>query len=328
VSESFAVVESAVGSRSKRSRLWFAMSGLFGGLALGGVISVIEYLIRWRDIHQVALLTYGILYPLVGFGLGELVSRYPHSHHWVRPPNFFSVEPLPATEAAERGARTRRFVWTGFATGMIVALLAAGLDYAWRGWPFLAATLVGGLLWCPYMGLLLGYNLSLRPGASKPSIRNMRFRMRTLMIMVAYAAILFGLGSQVSRYSQLANQYLAKAMNARQMIVVFQGELDKSRADVKRADNAKALRARRIPDGLLPSQKDFLKGLEGKNPEEFIRYRYGLIADGEDRAALSARQNVDTYNKLVDHYKKLVEKYLKAVQKPWLPVEPDPPMPR
>ena len=111
------------------------------------------------------------------------------------------------------------------------------------------------------------------------------------------------------------------------MLEVFQNLLDRARADLKRADDAKELRAGHIPDGLLPAQKTFLKGLEGNATEEYKKYRYGLIADGEDRQAGLATLNVAEFTPRIEIYKRLVEKYTKAAQEPWVPVEPDPPMP-
>ena len=140
--------------------------------------------------------------------------------------------------------------------------MATALDFAWRGWPFLAGTFLSGLLFYPYFGMLLGYNISIRPGAAKRSIRSFRFRMRTLMIMVAYFGILCGLGTVILRYSRLAQQHHWKALNARTMMDVYRtlverNRADLKRADLKRADNAKELRAGRIPDGICPPRKTF-----------------------------------------------------------------------
>ena len=289
----------------------------------------LEYLLKGRKIHDVALPTDLIVYPLVGLGLCWLGNRNTRKWHWVRPPDFFSVEPLPPEEAAARGSRIRRSAWLGFGWGITIALVATALEFAWRGWPFLAATFIGGLIFYPYMGILLGYNLGLRPGDSKPSIRSFRFRMSTLMILVAYFGVLCGLGTVASRYSSLALKYRASALNARTMLDVMQTLLDRARVDLKRAESAKELRAGRIPDGLLPAQKEFLKGLDGSASEEYKKYRYGLIADGEDLRAGLATQNVAEFTPRVEIYKRLADKYEKAAQEPWVPVdvEPDPPMP-
>jgi hypothetical protein len=327
VSQSRGVLENSAGPSSRQSWLRFALPWLFAGFLVGGVCAGMEYLLHGRNLRDVALPTYLVVFPLVGLGLGRLAYRYPLAWGPARPRNFFSVGPLPPEQAAARGRQIRRSMWIGFGTGIAVALVAIAVDFAWRGWPFLALTLFSSLLLYPYFGTLLGYNISLRPGDSRPSIRDFRFRMRTLMILVAYFGILFGFGSVASRYSRLASQYHANCLNARTMVDLFQGLLEKERANLKRGENAKELRAGRIPPGLLPAQQAFLKGLEGNSTEQYKIYRYGLIADGEEQQAKLASQNVDEYTKLIEIHRMLAAKYAKAAQQPWVKVEPDPPMP-
>ena len=155
------------------------------------------------------------------------------------------------------GGRIRHFAWIGAGIGIAVALLATALDFAWRGWPFLAGTFVTGLLFYPYIGMIFGFNFSLRPGDPKPSIRNFRFRMQTLMILVTYLGILCGLGTVASRYSTVAIQYQAKALNSQTMVDVFQTVLERARADLKRAERAKELRADASPTACSPPSKRF-----------------------------------------------------------------------
>ncbi len=320
-------VESTTQSSPKRSRVRFAMRGVVGGLAAGVFTGGVEFLLRGRDLYQVAVLTYVIVYPLVGFGLCWFGYRNSPGWRGMRPRDFFSAEPLAPEEAAARGDRIRRYAWTGFGTGVGIGLVTTALDFGWRGWPSVGATFVTSQLLYPYMGMGLGFNMGLRPGDAKPSIRNFRFRMRTLMILVAYFGILFGLGTVLSRYSGLAWQYHMKAVGDRAMVDVYQTQIGKAQADLERAETAKELRAGRIPDGLLPAQIAFLKGLEGNATEEYKKYRYGLIADGEDLQAKLGSQNLTDFTKLVDHYGKLGEKYTKAAKEPWVRVEPDPPIP-
>ncbi len=169
MSESIDHLEKPADSKSKRRAPQFTLLGFIAGITLGGVSGLGEFLIRRRNLDDVALPIYVFLYPLVGLGLGWLIQKYPHAGHWVRPHDFFSNVPLSQNDAKARERRVRRFVGTGFGVGIVVATLAAVLDFDWRGWPFLLGTLIGGLLFCPYMGMLLGYNLSLRPGDPKPA---------------------------------------------------------------------------------------------------------------------------------------------------------------
>jgi hypothetical protein len=107
----------------------------------------------------------------------------------------------------------------------------------------------------------------------------------------------------------------------------YQTILDKALKDAERTKNADALRAGRIPDGLLDNQKAFLKSLDQTATDEYKKYRYGLIADGEQRQAEIGAYNIAIYRRLVDYQATLAAKYEKAALEPWLPVEPDPPMP-
>jgi len=327
MSDSITHLEHNTGSNSWPSMLRFTHLGLIMGVIVGGTIAGTEFFLRHTDLKEVAWPVYVFLYPLVGLGLGWLLYKHPHAQRWVRPRGFFSVEALPQEEVEARSRRVRQYVWIGFAVGIVVAISAAVLDFAWRGWPFLSLTLIGGLLFWPYISVLIGYNLSLRPGGPKPSIKNFRFRLQTLMVIVAYVALLCGIGSQVGRYSKLAMLYHTRALSARSMVNVFQGLAETNRVNLKRVDNANALRAGRIPDGISPAQKAFLKSLDGKATDQYKQYRYGLIADGEDLQAKLATQNVGQFTKLVEHYNQLAEKYTKADQQPWVPVKPDPPMP-
>ena len=59
----------------------------------------------------------------------------------------------------------------------------------------------------------------------------------------------------------------------------------------------------------------------------YRKYRYDLIADGEERQGRMSETNAQMFTTLVDYHSKLAAKYKKAEQKPWLPVEPDPPPP-
>ena len=108
------------------------------------------------------------------------------------------------------------------------------------------------------------------------------------------------------------------------------GVLSKQQAQAPmRLRNAEYLRRGEIPDDIVQSQKDFLKSLDTdkKITPDYRKYRYELIADGEERLGHIAENNVKELTALVDYYWKLAAKYEKAQKKPWLPVAPDPPKP-
>lgn len=306
----------------------FALTGaLLGGL-VGGSTLGLESLLQARSLRDVSLTTFLIVYPVVGAILGAFWSRNPEARRWRRGPGFFATEPLPDEERAGRARRVRRSAWIGFGAGIVVALAASALDFTWRGWPYLSEMLNSSLFFGPCFGAFLGFNLGLRAGDPKPSTRDVRFRMRTLMILTAYAALWLFLVVRTSGVSGAARKYHNMAQSARETAKVYQTVLDKEVEDSRRTANAEALRAGRIPDGLLDSQKEFLRSLDRSATKEYRKYRYGLIADVEQLRADTAAGNVITYSRIVDYQRALAEKYNVAAQKPWLPVAPDPPMPR
>ena len=93
-----------------------------------------------------------------------------------------------------------------------------------------------------------------------------------------------------------------------------------------RRHNAEHLRDGKIPDGILEGQKTFLGSLENATPA-YRTYRYGLIADGEDRMGQMAEANVAEFGKLAYYFEQLSRKYANAEKRPWEPVTPDPPRP-
>ena len=327
MTESTGSFETTANGVRTRTIVKFMLGGAAIGALLGASATASQYFLRAWSLRDVSLTTFLIIYPTVGAILAWWAGRNPHAGGWKRPPSFFATEPLSAEEREARGRRVRKSAWIGFGGGIAVGLATSALDFAWRGWPYLSETLGFSFCFYPYLGALLGFNLGLRPGDPKPSLRDVRFGLRTLMILTAYLAVYLALLVRSSGISSAARLYLSKSQSEREMATVFQKLLDQSVAETGRFKNAEELRAGRIPDGLLPSQKQFLKSLDQTATEEYKKYRYGLIADGEQRRAELGAQNVKEYTRFVDYYKALGEKYARVAQTPWLTVEPDPPRP-
>jgi hypothetical protein len=122
-----------------------------------------------------------------------------------------------------------------------------------------------------------------------------------------------------------------KAIFSAGMAKVYRELRLKPEADAKlRRENVAQLQAGNIPNGLLPGQVDFLRSLDlgPKVTPEFREYRRGLIQEGEERAGVRQEQAMDFLRRLVDYHEQLATKYDRARWRPWLPVEPDPPMPK
>ena len=138
------------------------------------------------------------------------------------------------------------------------------------------------------------------------------------MILVAYVAILCGLGNLTSRYSRLALRYHANSLQSGTMVDVFQGLIEKERANLKRGRHREGTPAPAASQtACFLRRRPSWRGSKGNSTEQFKRYRFGLIADGEDRQAQLALQNLGEYTDRIEVYRKLADKYAKAAQEPW-----------
>jgi hypothetical protein len=77
-------------------------------------------------------------------------------------------------------------------------------------------------------------------------------------------------------------------------------------------------------------QEDFLKSLDADTnvKPEHRKYRFDLIADGEELLARNAETAVQSLTANIDYFSELAAKYQQAIREPWLPVEPDGPRPQ
>jgi hypothetical protein len=226
-----------------------------------------------------------------------------------------------------------RWFLGGFGLGIaldfiVTAAQVVTSEYTLRDVPQL---LVWNLWWASYVGAssgLIGLIRSRHPG---PWIwRRPQFRTRTLMVVVAYLAFLFSAVVSSHRLSIGAMRYSQKAIASAGMAKVFRDFRLKPEADAKlKRENVAQLQAGKIPEGLHPGQVDFLRSLDldPKVTPEFRKYRRGLIQEGEEQAGVRQKQAMAFLRRLVDYHEQLATKYDRARWRPWLPVEPDPPMP-
>jgi hypothetical protein len=301
---------------------WFAVVGFARGL-LPGVGFCGPLLLLGANAKSLPLATFAIVNPLVCAGVGCLCHRYPAARRWRTRP-FFAIEPLTARERQERIRRLSTFVWAGFGLGIVTSLAATSLEVAFRGWTVLDL-LVPALLIYPWLGAYAGLIFGLRPGDPKPSIRRLRVSLRTSMILVAYIALLFGLGTQAVHISGAARERHALSLNAQSMGDMFGSQSEKSLAEMhRRMKNAEELRHGRIPDELQEVNRALLKSLEKTASDEYKKRRYSLMADSEEQQAKVAEEMFRTNERAANYQKTRADKYRKAAQEPWAPVGPDP----
>jgi hypothetical protein len=314
------------GSERKRSMGWFALVGFARGLAfhviLGGPL-----LLLGADAKSFPLATFVIINPLFCAGLGCLFHRFPEPRLRL-PSSFFAMEPLSVLERLERSRRISRHVWAGFGIGIVAALGVTSLEVACHGWSYLLM-LIPAMLVYPWLGASAGFSFGLRPGDPRPSsIRRLRVSLRTLMILVAYIALLFGLGTQAVHLGGVARERQALSRNAQAIGDLFRSQSEKYLADMRRRmKNVDELRDGRIPEELQDSDRAFLKSLDTSASSEFKKHRYSLMADLEEHQAKMAEEMFRTNDRAANDQKIRADKYRKAAQEPWTPVEPDPVIP-
>jgi hypothetical protein len=191
----------------------------------------------------------------------------------------------------------------------------------------LAGQATFNLLFFPYFCVLLAFNLS-REAGEKLSLRRPRLNIGTIMVLIAYLGLLFGVAVEGNRIGGAAQRYHQQRISAAEQSGLFRGLALKGAAEAPvRRNNARELRAGKIPDKILEDQKTFLKSLETTATPEYRTYRYGLIADGEDLQGRMAEANLAEFGKLADYLDQLAAKYARAEKRPWEPVPPDPPRP-
>ncbi len=258
-------------------------------------------------------------------------------HERVGVPVESSTEmPVGSTAVADRDEairiRTRaRWGYGGFGLGLAVGFAVTAVQLANGAYYILPFRLVWNLIWAPFLGVIMGVGLSRtrRPGPRRRRLPQLRTR--ALMTVVAYVAILLGMGISTQKLGDDARLYLQKWATADSMGKVFREQKRQSEDDAKlRRANVAELRAGRIPEGLLPIQREFLRSLEEdpKVTAEHRTYRRDLITDGEEATRIRQEHNVEFLGRLEDYHEQLAAKYGRARLRPWLPVEADPPMPK
>ncbi len=240
------------------------------------------------------------------------------------------VEVLDPQAATEGNRQRRRWIAWGFGAGLIVGFLVTAVHVAIVGYHILPSQLVFNLMMFPYLGSLIGFRRYRARYVETWKWKRPQIRTGTLMWVVAYVALLFGMGVLSDRVGWRARQYYQKYVNSESIAKVYRDQGHKSEVEViKRRRNLEQFREGKIPDGLLPMQIEFLRNLETdpKATPEYRKYRRGLIEAGERLQLMPQESNVVIFGKFTDYYQKLADKYDRARWHPWLPVEPDPPPP-
>jgi len=238
------------------------------------------------------------------------------------------VGPPEAAEVERYHQIRSRWILGGIGIGIVAGFVITALNVAWSGWHILPENLIWNLIWAPYLGAAMANGLCPAPRFQVWSLKHLRFRTRTLMILIAYLALLFGLGVLTGRIGSVSRVYHQKFVNSQYLAYVYRDVFQKLATDSKqRLESAAVLRTDKVSETLTQEQKDFLRSLDQKATPEYRKYRYGLIEESEESQGRMQEHNAVVVRGLAEYYEALAAKYDRARWRPWLPVEPDPPMP-
>ena len=237
-------------------------------------------------------------------------------------------------DGAERSRRARaRWVLGGFAAGIVVAFLIIAARVAMVGWRILPYELVFDLIWSPILGAEMGVGLGKwrhpAPREQRRFWRRPRFRMLTLMILVAYVALLFGMGVSTAPLGEAARRYDQKYQTSVALLEQLRIQARTMETESRQRQAAAAeLRSERIPEVLLPpSRKESLEFLVQIAKPQDRKDGFDRIADDESLHVRRLEQAAWVLRRLIADCEELAAKYDRARWRPWLPVEPDPPRP-
>ena len=148
------------------------------------------------------------------------------------------------------------------------------------------------------------------------------------MVVVAYVAILYGMGVSTAQARKCRSTVSGKSSRADTMVKIYQDLQKKSADDAKLPrTNIAGLRAGKIPEGLQKGQREFLQSLDedAKVTPEYRKYRRELITDGEESARIRQEHNVLVFQQSEEYYAHLAAKYEPGPTATMDSVEPDPP---
>jgi hypothetical protein len=222
------------------------------------------------------------------------------------------------------------WIYGGFGIGIVMGFVITAVQIGDDGYYILPFHLVWNLIWAPFLGAMMGLGYSRRGQTGPRRWGRPQLRTRALMAVIAYVALLLGTAISTLEIGNNARKYNQKALNSVELAKVHRDLGVKSEADAKlKRANVMGLRAGKIPDGLLQVQREFLQGLEddAKATPEYRKYRRDLILGSEEQDVSRHELNVIMLRKRVDYFESLEDKYKRARKRPWLPVEPDPPVP-
>ncbi len=218
-----------------------------------------------------------------------------------------AAEVATTTDNVDERERTRRRYF-GFVFGIVLGFAATAFQVMLHGYHMLPGQLIWGLIWAPGLGLLVGDKLGRPRNAGRWKWRRLQLRTGTLMVVVAYVALLFGMGVSTERLGNQAREYYQKTVTARSVTESYETLARTSEAEASRKrESVKQLLSGKIPDSLLPGQQDFLRSLDADSTisQKDREYRRGLITQGEELVRNQQERSAVFFRNLVEYHKHL-----------------------
>jgi hypothetical protein len=231
-----------------------------------------------------------------------------------------------STDADSDRVRARRG-YAGFGVGILIAIAATAIHLALRGWRDLEDTMISWFALCP--GVASYIEWARVPGTGgKLRWWPMRVRTRTLMLLVAYVAVVLALGVLTYPQSRRASIYHGRYTYSLSLAQSFRKTaIESEAAGSLRQQNAEQLRAGKIPEKLERAEKDFIQSIDQTPDPEVRRQLFFVTAEGEEQLAALHRRSLATISRLVEYHETIARKYRAAAARPLMRVEPDPPEP-
>jgi hypothetical protein len=213
-----------------------------------------------------------------------------------------------------------------------VAISVGGSVYqAWStsNYTRITYSLIFQLLWVPWLvGWLVQKIHRIRMKQSEPLRATFSgFRIGTLMLIIAYFAIVMGAYFSTIVIQRRATLAIQKRQQSQSMIAAIKPVYAKLSAESDvHAQNAALLHAMKIPEDLTSSQKDFLKSLEA-GPQEFRKHRFEIMEQSESETSIYQKDSLLKIQDQIDYFEAMFLKYDEAFKHPWNDIEPDLPVP-
>ncbi|MGO9922805.1 MAG: hypothetical protein ACLQIB_49925 [Isosphaeraceae bacterium] len=294
--------------------------GLANGIGLGFALTAVQVASAGYAILPFEFVWNLIWAPFLGVVIGRALSRTQPIEPSVETSGGASA--VVARDEAERLRTRTRWGYGGLAIGIGLGFALTAVQVARAGYAILLFHFARNMTWAPFLGLVIGRALS----PTQPK----QLRIHTLMVIVAYVALLLGVSVSTARIGFAAQRYLQETINCAERVKIYREEARKCDAEAKlKRKNVTELQAGRIPEGLHQIQRAFLQSLEdnAKATPDYRTYRRGIITEGEEQNRIRMENNVVVLRRIAEHFERLAAKYEWFQWHPWLPIEPDPPVP-